>query len=91
MQISQNRYFLLEQILDLKTFLKKSVFPKKTGLSFTILSCTKYDFYGLTMNIIQYKIYFSNKHGVVFFLFNNLNDITETLLKVAYITINCLR
>jgi hypothetical protein len=31
------------------------------------------------MNIIQYKIYFSNKHV----LFKNLNDITETLLKVA--------
>ena len=54
--------------------LKKILFPKKTGLSFRILSCTKYDFYGLTINIIQYKIYFSNKH-VVFFLFNNLNDI----------------
>ena len=51
-------------------------FPKKkTGLSFTILFCTKYDFDGLTMNIIQYKINFSNKHVVVFFLFNNVNDI----------------
>jgi hypothetical protein len=55
--------------------LKKFHFPKKNGLSFKILSCTKYDFYGLTINIIQYKIYFSNKHVVVFFLFNNLNDI----------------
>ena len=82
MPISQNR-FCKKKIVDLKTFLKNSVFPKKTALSFTILSCTKYDFYGLTMNIIQYKINFSNKHVVVFFLFNNLNDITETLLKVA--------
>jgi hypothetical protein len=55
--------------------LKNSIFQKKTGLSFTILSCTKYDFYVLTMNIIQNKINFSNKHVVVFFLFNNLNDI----------------
>jgi hypothetical protein len=78
MQISHNRYFFVKKIRQnprTEDILKKFHFPKKTGLSFRILSCTKYDFYGLTINIIQYKIYFSNKHVVVFFLFNNLNDI----------------
>jgi hypothetical protein len=78
MQISQNRYFLQKKNKTnhrSEDLLKRSVFQIKSGLSFTILSYTRYDFYGLTMNIIQYKINFSNKHVVVFFLFNNLNDI----------------
>ena len=78
MQISQNRYFLEKKIRQnprSENILKKSVFQIKTGLSFAILSYTRYDFYGLTMNIIQYKINLSNKHVVVFFLFNNLNDV----------------
>ena len=63
MPISQNR-FCKKKIVDLKTFKKNYVFQKKPNLSFTILSWTEYDFDGLTMNIIQYKIYFSNKHIV---------------------------
>jgi hypothetical protein len=70
MQISQNRYFLQKN--KTKSLIWRHIlsipFSKiKTGLSFTILFYAKYDFDGLTMNIIQYKINFSNKHVVVFF------------------------